>query len=126
MSILAALVLAAQNINPPPPVVPPTYVQIRQMPVPVTAMDVTDRPYRVIAEVRTNVRQASRFHPAPSEAKVYRELWERARKLGADAVVNARYGESIPGGWAYAQRKASGQAIKFLTDAEIRRFRGER
>ncbi len=32
------------------------------------------------------------FSKAPSQEKIYRELWKRAEKLGADAVINASYG----------------------------------
>lgn len=89
------------------------------MPVPVVAGDITDRPYRVVAQIETNVRKWTIFEKDPSEAKVYRELWERARKLGADAVVNVRYGETLYGGLTWGRRHATGQAIKFLSDAEV-------
>lgn len=115
-----ALFLAAQNISPP---AQPSYADIIRMPVPVIAGDITDRPYRLVAEIQTNVAKATYFSKDPSEAKVYRELWERARKVGAHAVVNARYSEAVPGGWTWGRRKAYGQAIRFLTDAEIARLR---
>lgn len=92
------------------------------MAVPVISGDVNDRPYRVVAEIRVNIAKVTYFSRDPSEARVYKELWERARKVGADAVVNARYSEAIPGGWTYGRRKASGQAIKFLSDAEIEKL----
>jgi uncharacterized protein YbjQ (UPF0145 family) len=117
--LLIALALAVQNIAPAPV---PGYAEVRAMSVPVVAGDINDRPYSVIGEVRANVAKATYFSRDPSEAKVYRELWERARRLGADAVVNARYSEAIPGGWTYGRRKASGQAIKFLSDVEIERL----
>lgn len=111
--------LLVQNIDPQPAVRAPGYVEIRTMPVPVVAGDINDRPYRVIANIETNVRKMTVFEKDPSEARVYRELWERARKLGADAVVNAKYGETLFGGWTWGRRHATGQAIKFLTDAEM-------
>jgi hypothetical protein len=113
MSLLFAIALAFQNIA------QPGYAQVRAMPVPVVAHDVTDRPYRVIAEVRAEVTKPTRFSPDPSEAKLAQDLWKKARPLGADAVVNARYGEPVPGGWMWGRRRASGQAIKFLSDVEI-------
>ena len=118
MSLLLAIALvsAAQNINPPTLL---THSELVAMPVPVISGDITDRPYRVVAEVQANVSKLTIFSKDPSEEKVFRELWERARKTGADAVVNARYGDSVPGGWTWGRRKAQGQAIKFLTDAEI-------
>lgn len=119
--MLIALALALQNIAPPPPLQPIGYAQIRVMPVPVISGDINDRPYRVVANIETNVRKWTIFEKDPTEAKVYRELWERARKVRADAVVNARYGETLYGGLTWGRRKASGQAVKFLTDEEIAR-----
>lgn len=118
MRLDLVFLLAAQNIAPPPT---PHYADIIRMPVPVIAGDITDRPYRVIGEIQTNVSKATIFSADPSEQRVYRELWQRASKIGADAVVNAHYSESVPGGWTWGRRKAYGQAIKFLTDAEITR-----
>jgi hypothetical protein len=50
--------------------------------VPVFAGDITDRPYTVIGEVKAGVRKATIFSKSSSEGKIYRELWERARKMG--------------------------------------------
>lgn len=117
--MLIALALAVQNITPALPPRAVSYAEIRAMPVPVIATDINDRPYRVIANIETNVRKWTVFEKDPSEAKVYRELWERARKVGADAVVNAKYGETLYGGLTWGRRKASGQAVKFLSDIEM-------
>lgn len=122
MSLLAALLLL-QNIDPAPPVRLPGYAEVRAMPVPVVVGDISDRPYRVVGSIEANVRKLTIFEKDPSEARVYRELWERARKLGADAVVNAKYGETLFGGWTWGRRHASGQAIKFLSDAEVATLR---
>jgi hypothetical protein len=55
--------------------------------VPVFPYDITDRPYKVLGEVKAGVRKATMFSKSPSQAKIYRELWERGQKLGADAVI---------------------------------------
>lgn len=89
------------------------------MPVPVVAGDITDHPYRVIGRIETNVRKATIFSKDASEAKVYRELWERAQKLGANAVVHASFGDSRVTALSWGARKATGEAIKFLTAEEI-------
>ncbi len=81
--------------------------------VPVLAGDITDRPYRVIGEVKAGVRKATVFSKASSEAKVFRELWERADKMGADAVMNARYGNSHVTAVSWGKTNATGTAIKF-------------
>ncbi|KRA81630.1 hypothetical protein [Altererythrobacter sp. Root672] len=119
MALALALPAQAQNIDPAPPAPVPTYAQLITMDVPVTAGDITDRPYRVVGEITAEVRRATVFSKNASEAKVYRELWERAEKLGADAVVNASYGDARVVALSWGSRRATGQAIKFLTDAEI-------
>lgn len=108
----------AQTPDSPPPA-PIAYAQIRNLHPPVTAGDVTDRPYRVLGEVRASVRKATVFSRAPSQAHVYGELWERAERMQADAVINARYGDARITALSWGARSATGQAIKFLTDAEI-------
>lgn len=113
LSLLSAPGIA-QNVSPPP-----GYADLARLPVPVVAGDITDRPYRVLGTVNKGVRKATLFSKSASEEKVYRELWESAKKMGADAVINAQYGESRITGMSWGAREARGQAIKFLTDAEI-------
>lgn len=81
--------------------------------VPVFAHDLPDRPYRVIGEVKAGVRKATVFSKEVSQAKIYRNLWERAEKLGADAVINAKYGESHVTAFSWGKTGATGTAIKF-------------
>jgi hypothetical protein len=90
---LGAAVWAQDNSTPPPPA-PATHAELIAARPPVTDSDITDRPYRIVGEVRADVRKATIFSRAPSRAHVFRELWERAERLGADAVVNARSGGS--------------------------------
>lgn len=97
-----------------------TYAYLMSLPVPVVEGDITDRPYRVIGYIDKGVRKATVFSKPASHDKVMRELWEKGRKMGADAVINAGYGEARKvafSGWG--TREARGVAIKFLTDAEI-------
>lgn len=72
-----------------------------------------DRPYEVIGEVKAGVRKATIFSKKSSEEKIYRELWERAEKLGADAVINANYGNSHVTAFSWGKTNASGTAIRF-------------
>lgn len=102
-----------------PPAAPTSYSQVRNLTPPVVAGDIPDRPYRVLGEVRAEVRKATVFSRSPSQAHVYAELWERAERLGADAVINAQYGDARITGMSWGSRRATGQAVKFLTDAEI-------
>ena len=83
--------------------------------VPVFPHDITDRPYTVIGEVKAGVRKATLFSSEASQEKIYKELWERADKLGADAVINAQYGNSHVSAMSWGKTNATGTAIR-LTD----------
>ncbi len=126
VAILAAVVAgaapaAAQNVE-----AMLGYSNLMLQKPPVTDVDITDRPYRVIGRIETTVRKATVFSKAPPREKVFKELWERGSKMGADAVIQARYvrqdfdaaANPMFEGTSYGQR-ASGLAVKFLTDAEI-------
>ncbi|WP_230629567.1 heavy metal-binding domain-containing protein [Sphingomonas sp. Leaf37] len=96
----------------------PAYVLVNEaVGVPVFAGDIADRPYRIIGEVKAGVRKATVFSKASSEAKVFRELWERAEKMGADAVINARYGNSHVTAVSWGKTNATGTAIRFESSA---------
>lgn len=86
--------------------------------VPVFPYDITDRPYRVIGEVKAGVRKATVFSKSPSQDKIYRELWERGKKLGADAVIKASYGDAHVTAFSWGKTGATGTAIKFLQPGE--------
>jgi uncharacterized protein YbjQ (UPF0145 family) len=86
--------------------------------VPVFPYDITDRSYDIVGEVEAGVRKATLFSKEPSQEKIYKELWERAEKLGADAVVNASYGDSHMSAMSWGKTNAKGTAIKFKVTAE--------
>lgn len=86
--------------------------------VPVFPYDITDRPYRVLGEVKAGVRKATVFSKSPSQDKIYRELWERGKKLGADAVIKASYGDAHVTALSWGKTGATGVAIKFLQPGE--------
>lgn len=81
--------------------------------VPVFPNDITDRPYVIVGEVKAGVRKATVFSKEASQEKIYKELWERAEKLGADAVINANYGDSHISAMSWGKTNATGTAIKF-------------
>ena len=81
--------------------------------VPVFPYDITDRPYEVIGEVKAEVRKGTIFSKEASQAKIYRELWERGRKLKADAVIKASYGDARVTLMSWGSIKATGTAIRF-------------
>jgi uncharacterized protein YbjQ (UPF0145 family) len=93
---------------------PKTFVVVNEAAgVPVFPDDITDRPYDVVGEVKAGIRKATIFSNEASQSKIYKELWERAEKLGADAVINAKYGESHVTALSWGSTSATGTAIKF-------------
>lgn len=96
-----------------------TYIVVNEeVGVPVFAYDITDRPYKVLGEVKAGVRKATVFSKEASQAKIYRNLWERAEAMGADAVINAKYGDSHVSAFSWGKTSATGTAIKFLVPGE--------
>lgn len=85
--------------------------------VPVFPHDIKDRPYEVLGTVKAGVRKATVFSKDPSQGKIYRELWERAEKLGADAVINASYGDAHVTMMSWGKANATGTAIRFKAAA---------
>ena len=85
--------------------------------LPVFPNDIPDRPYDVVGEIKAGVRKATIFSNEAGQAKIYAELWERAEKLGADAVINAKYGDSHVSAFSWGKTNATGTAIKFKAAA---------
>jgi len=85
--------------------------------VPVFPYDITDRPYEVLGEVKAGVRKATVFSKSSSQDKIYRELWERGKKLGADAVIKAQYGDAHVSAFSWGKTNATGVAVRFLPAA---------
>lgn len=95
------------------------YVMVNEdVGLPVFPYDIEDRPYEVLGEIETDVRKATIFSKAPSQEKIYKELWERAEKMGADAVIKASYGDARVTMMSWGASKATGVAIKFV-DAPV-------
>lgn len=95
-----------------------TYVVVNEeVGVPVFPYDITDRPYKVLGEVKAGVRKATVFSKEASQAKIYRNLWERGEKIGADAIINAKYGDSKISAFSWGKTNATGTAIKFIDPA---------
>jgi hypothetical protein len=73
-----------------------------------------DRRYRVIGEIRDNLRKHFAFQANPTKEKIYAEIWERGRKIGADAVIHARYGATEATPFNHGRTPISGTAIKYI------------
>jgi hypothetical protein len=72
------------------------------------------RPYVVLGEIRDNLRKHFAFQADPTKEKIYAEIWERARKMGADAVINARYGATEKTPFNHGRTPISGTAVRFV------------
>ena len=73
-----------------------------------------DRPHHVIGQIDDNLRKPFGFLPNPSKEKILSEIRERARKMGADAVINFKYGETKRTLFNHGRTPISGTAIKFI------------
>ena len=80
--------------------------------VPVFRGDVK-RPYVVVGQIKDNLRKPFAFLPNPTAEKILAEIWERARKMGADAVINARFGKTERTMFNHGRTPISGTAIKY-------------
>ncbi|WP_242127292.1 hypothetical protein [Sphingobium sp. Sx8-8] len=87
--------------------------------VPVFPYDITDRPYEVLGEVKAGVRKATIFSKSSSQDKIYAELWERGKKLGADAVIKAQYGDAHISAFSWGKTNATGVAVRFLPAGSV-------
>lgn len=72
-----------------------------------------DRQYVVVGEIRDNLRKSFSFQANPTKERIYAELWERARKMGADAVIYAKYGETKVTLFNNGRTPISGTAIRY-------------
>ncbi len=71
------------------------------------------RSYVVIGQIKANLRKHFSFQPNPTKAEIFAEIWERAEKLGADAVIDARFGPTKATLFDHGRTPISGTAIKF-------------
>lgn len=74
----------------------------------------SDRPYRIIGPIRDNLRKHFAFQANPTKEKIHAELWERGRKMGADAVINARFGPTEATPFNHGSTPIWGTAIKYI------------
>ena len=71
------------------------------------------RPYVVVGQIKANLRKHFSFQPNPTKAEIFAEIWERAEKLGADAVIDARFGPTKATLFDHGRTPISGTALKF-------------
>ena len=54
--------------------------------------DITDKPYKSLGEISVTVNKTTIFNADPTRQMVDQRLREKASTLGADAVIQVRYG----------------------------------
>lgn len=79
----------------------------------VTEGDITKRKYVSLGDITVTVNKTTVFNKTPTREDVNQRLRERASKLGADAVIFARYGESGVSAFSWGSMEGKGRAIKY-------------
>lgn len=77
----------------------------------VTTKDVTSCPYHVIGTVRVS---ASIEFSSTSEARMFAKLREKAKKVGADAVIVVTVSDARMTAFSFSKRDAMGRAIQYV------------
>lgn len=72
----------------------------------------TDRPHRVIGDVKANKGARFVWSPYPEIAEGEEALRKKAAKMGADAVINTQFDRGISV-WSWKAVKGRGTAIAF-------------
>ena len=78
-----------------------------------TEGDITDRPYKVIGDLKVTVNKTTIFNKDPTREMVDVKFRKDASELGADAVILIRYGTVGIGLITWGSLDANGRAIKF-------------
>lgn len=78
----------------------------------VTEGDITNRKYRALGPIEVSVKKLTIFHKDPTKEQANEALIERAKVMGADAVIKVTYKTGIGfTTWGYID--ATGTAVKF-------------
>lgn len=75
--------------------------------------DVTDRPYKSLGDVSVTVNKVTLFNADPTREMVNQRLRNEAAKLGADAVIQVRYGTVGISPLSWGALDGKGRAIVF-------------
>ena len=80
-------------------------------PVLITEAGLSDRKFKVLGPIDVSVKKLTVFHKDPTKEQANEALVEKARLLGADAVINVTYASGIGfTTWGYIDAK--GTAVK--------------
>lgn len=75
--------------------------------------DVTDRPYKSLGDVSATVNKVTLFNADPTREMVNKRLMTEAAKLGADAVIQVRYGTVGISALSWGSLDGKGRAIAY-------------
>jgi hypothetical protein len=75
--------------------------------------DVTDRPYKSLGDVSVTINKTTLFNADPTREMVNNRLRAEAAKLGADAVIQVRYGTVGMGLVSWGSLDGKGRAIAY-------------
>jgi hypothetical protein len=75
--------------------------------------DVADRPYKSLGDVSVTVNKVTLFNADPTREMVNQRLRNEAAKLGADAVIQVRYGTAGISPLSWGSLDGKGRAIVF-------------
>ncbi len=79
----------------------------------ITIGTIGHRKYKEIGEIEAKVKKSMAYHPDPTEEQANVVLSEKAKRLGADAVINVTY-ESKKSYTSWGVITARGIAVKFV------------
>ncbi len=75
--------------------------------------DIVDRKYTVLADLEVVVNKTTIFNADPTPELAGQKLKEEAALLGADAVIQVRYGSTGISLMSWGSLEAKGRAVKF-------------
>jgi hypothetical protein len=75
--------------------------------------DVADKPYKSLGEVSVTVNKTTLFNADPTREMVNQRLRQQAAKLGADAVIQVRYGTVGVSALSWGSLDGKGRAIAY-------------
>lgn len=70
-----------------------------------------EAPYTEIAPLEVTLKKHTAFHPSPTRAQANQALQDKARQIGANAVINTTYKSGV-GMTTWGYMKATGTAVK--------------
>jgi hypothetical protein len=80
----------------------------------ITEGDISDKPYKVIADISVTVNKTTIFNADPTREAVDQMLREKASDLGADAVIFVRYGTVGISMMSWGSLDGKGRAVRYV------------